>query len=97
MLRRGLALTLLLLVALQLAGAMAFVSVCEDQCPDDTETSSCPPICALCTTCTHSQQAIVQRDAANPPVLHAQPMVTPQRTSGSLQLAADIFHVPLFG
>jgi len=35
--RRGLSVTLLVILALQLLGSMAFASVCPEPCPDDTE------------------------------------------------------------
>ena len=97
MARRGLTLTLLALIAVQLLGSIAFASACVEPCPDDTETTSCPPVCAVCTTCTHAQQAIVQAGGATVPfqiarhTFHAQPGGTPSH------LAADIFHVPLAG
>jgi len=95
MARRRITLTLLALIAVQLLGSMAFASVCLEPCPDDTENTSCPPVCALCTTCTHAQQAIVQTIVTAGPhqiarhAFHAQPGGTPS------QLADDIFHVPL--
>jgi len=97
MFRRRLALMLLLVLATQLWGGVAFASVCEEPCPDDTETSSCPPVCALCTSCTHAQQGIVQRDVAAPPRLFAQTIVASQSSADSSQHTADIFHVPLLG
>lgn len=93
--RRGLTLTLLVFIALQLLGAMAFASVCADACPDEEQETSCPPVCALCTSCTHAQQAIVQSTAPAVPhdvamqSLHAPPC------GAASHLADDIFHVPL--
>lgn len=97
MLRRGLSVTLLVIVAVQLLGPVAFAAVCFEPCPDDTEDTSCPPVCALCTSCTHAQQAIVQHSGSNAPHLIAQHDVSQPRFATSSQLPADIFHVPLLG
>jgi len=97
MFRRRLAFALLAVLAVQFAGGLVFASACPEPCPDDTEETSCPPVCALCTSCTHAQQAIVQvatdgfAMAAGRDLFSAQTELTP---SG---LAADIFHVPLRG
>lgn len=96
MLRR-MSVTLLVVLAVQILGSMAFVSVCPEPCPDDAEGTSCPPICALCTTCTHAQQAIVQHSASAAPLTAAQQVFPQHALSTSPQLAADIFHVPLPG
>ena len=89
--------TLLVLIALQLLGGMAFASVCSEPCPDDAEGTSCPPVCAVCTSCTHAQTAIVQHAAASTQVTTTHRFVSQPVTSPSSQLAADIFHVPLPG
>lgn len=89
--------TLLVLIAVQLLGAMAFASVCVEPCPDDTEDSSCPPVCALCTSCTHAQTAIVQHAASGLPLVAAHRFVPQPAAAASSRLAADIFHVPLPG
>lgn len=94
---RRLAVTLLLILAVQLLGAMAFASTCPDPCPDDAEGTSCPPVCTLCTGCTHAQTAIVQHSANAVPLMSPQAFVAPQAASTSWKLAADIFHVPLLG
>ncbi len=96
-LRRGLSLTLIAILAVQLLGAVAFASVCFEPCPDDTEESSCPPVCATCTTCTHSRQAIVQTSAAGIPVASGRHSFLPQAAMPTSAIAADIFHVPLPG
>ena len=95
--RRGLSVTLLVILALQLLGSMAFASVCPEPCPDDTESSSCPPVCALCTSCTHAQTGIVQHSASGMPLMSTHRFMPQQPTSTSAPLADDIFHVPLLG
>jgi hypothetical protein len=89
--------TLLVVLAVQLLGGMALAPVCSDPCPDDAAGKGCPPVCALCTGCTHAQPAIVQRSAASEPLIALQQFVSQQRVSVSSQLEDDIFHVPLHG
>jgi hypothetical protein len=95
--RRKVSMTLLALIALQLLGGVAFASVCLEPCPDDTEETSCPPVCVVCTSCTHSQTAIVQHASTGSPFTTAHRFVPQLSTSPSSRLAADIFHVPLPG
>lgn len=95
--RRGLSVTLLVVLAVQLLGTMAFASVCLEPCPDDTESTSCPPVCSLCTSCTHAQTGIVQHSASSTPLLSAHRFVAQHAVATSPHLAADIFHVPLLG
>jgi hypothetical protein len=97
MLRRNASVALLAMIALQLLGGMAFASVCPEPCPDDTDETSCPPVCALCTGCTHAQTAIVQHSANGSPFMATARFLPQQTASASSQLAADIFHVPLAG
>lgn len=97
MTRRGVGLALLLIVAAQLTATVAFASVCFEPCPDDTEGTTCPPVCSLCTSCTHAQQAIVQTAATAIPVMTAPHAYAPPGSCGPLHLADDIFHVPLLG
>ena len=97
MARRGLSATLLVILAMHLLGVLTFASVCPQPCPDDVRGTGCPPICALCTTCTHPQPAIVQRPVASGPLMSTRHFLPQQRPSISSQLAADIFHVPLLG
>jgi len=97
MIPRGLSATLLVIFAMQLLGGMALASVCPDPCPDDASGTGCPPICALCTSCTHAQPGIVQQSASSTPSMPAHRFVPQQPAASSLQLAADIFHVPLLG
>jgi hypothetical protein len=97
MLRRNVSVALLAMIVLQLLGGMAFASVCLEPCPDDTEETSCPPVCALCTSCTHAQTAIVQHPATGLPFLAAARLIPRHPGSISSALAADIFHVPLLG
>jgi len=95
--RRALSLTLLILVAVQLLGAVAFASVCLEPCPDDTGEGNCPPVCSLCTTCTHARQAILHSGTDDVAVIRERHVFPPQVFSASSLLASDIFHVPLFG
>jgi len=97
MARRGLSATLLVILAMHLLGGLAFTSVCPAPCPDDARGTGCPPICALCTTCTHTHPAIVQRPVAGAPLISTRHFLPQQRLSISSQLADDIFHVPLLG
>lgn len=97
MLRRHVSAALVAMIALQLLGGMAFASVCLEPCPDDTKETSCPPVCALCTSCTHAQTGIVQHAASSTPLTSTQLFVLQPPTSPPSQLAADIFHVPLLG
>jgi hypothetical protein len=95
--RRKVSMTLLALIALQLLSGMAFASVCPEPCADDTEETSCPPVCVLCTSCTHAQTAIVQHAASGTPLTSTHRFAAQAPASPSWQLAADIFHVPLLG
>lgn len=94
---RALAVTLLVILAVQLLGAMAFAPICPEPCPDDAEGTSCPPVCTLCTGCTHAQTAIVQHSASGVPLMSPQAFVAQRAASTSSKLATDIFHVPLHG
>lgn len=95
-LRRKLSLTLLAIIAVQLLGLVAFASVCFEPCPDDSDDSSCPPVCATCTSCTHSRQAIV-RAADGFPIVSAAHAFHSRVAAPPSLIAADIFHVPLPG
>src|ERR1700741_1832557 len=64
--RRTFALALLLVLAVQFLGAMVFASACAEPGPDDPESTSCPPVCTLCSDCTHAQQAIVWQPVSEP-------------------------------
>lgn len=97
MLRRGLSLTLLAILAVQLLGVVAFASVCYEPCPDDTSESSCPPVCATCATCTHSRQAIVETNVDGVPAMSTRDAFVMQAAAPASAIAADIFHVPLPG
>jgi hypothetical protein len=59
MARRGVIATLLVIIAAQLVGGILFATVCLEPCADDGSGKTCPPMCALCTSCTHALQAIV--------------------------------------
>ena len=95
--RRGLSVTLLVILAVQLLGSMAFASVCLEPCPDDTEGTSCPPVCALCTSCTRAQQAIVESAVIGAPEVAARTLPPLQLIAASVTRGDDIFHVPLPG
>jgi len=95
--RRALSLTLLAIIAVQLLGSMAFAAVCFEPCPDDSDESSCPPICATCTTCTHSRQAIVRVEGDGMVFVQSPHAFLPQVFAASSPLVSDIFHVPLLG
>ena len=97
MLRRNVSWTLLAMIALQLLGGMAFASVCLEPCPDDSEETSCPPVCTVCTGCTHAQTAIVQHATSGTPLLAAATFAGQHSSSVTSHLADDIFHVPLPG
>jgi hypothetical protein len=97
MLRRGFSTTLLLLLAIQLLGTVAFAAVCLEPCPDDTDDNSCPPVCSLCTTCTHAQQAIMQATGTAVPLLTMPHVSASRRLAKPSGLSADIFHIPLLG
>jgi len=97
MTRRGVSMTLLILIAVQLLSVIAFAAVCPQPCSDDEAGTSCPLVCALCTSCTHGQTAIVRHASVGEPTLMAQRLVVHQTLSSSSSHADDIFHVPLFG
>lgn len=97
MLRRALTLTFFAVVVLQLVGGMALASACFEPCPDDSEQSSCPPTCAVCTTCTHAQPAIVQQTGIGGALSGACDRVPHAPPSVPAQVPDDIFHVPLRG
>lgn len=95
--RRALFATLLVILAVQLLGGMAFASVCPEPCADDAPGAGCPPICALCTSCTHAQTAIVPHALNGAPLIASQQFLHPQVPAVPSQRAHDIFHVPLPG
>ena len=95
--RRTISVTLLAVLAVQFVGGMVFASVCLEPCPDDTETTSCPPVCSLCTSCTHAQTGIVRSAVSSSPAPSGHRLVPQQPASTPSQLAADVFHVPLLG
>jgi hypothetical protein len=97
MTRRGTVAALLAIIVVQLVCGMAFATVCTESCPDDGPGSSCPPVCSLCTSCTHAQQAVVRNTvtpvalAVTAHVFHVTAIPVPSL------LSRDIFHVPLPG
>ena len=97
MFRRRLIVTLLVILSVQMLGMVIFASSCPEPCPDDTENASCPPACTLCSICTHGQRAIVEQSSGGPPVVAAQQLLPSPSLATSSPVAADIFHVPLFG
>jgi hypothetical protein len=97
MLRRGLTVTLLAIIAVQLLGTMAFASVCFEPCPDDGDGQTCPPVCTLCTSCTRAQQAILDSTVIGAPEGSAQSVLPFQLSASPTTGEDDIFHVPLLG
>lgn len=97
MARHGVIATLLVIIAVQLLGGILFATVCVEPCPDDGPGRTCPPVCSLCMSCTHAQQAIV-RNTMTPATIVATPRVFGVRpVPAPSQPTADIFHVPLLG
>lgn len=94
--RRRIGFALLLIFCAQLVGTIACASVCLEPCPDESAAGSCPPVCSLCTLCTHTQQAIIQA-TGNAVSFVSTPHVFTQGVAAPSQLSADIFHVPLLG
>lgn len=88
---------LLAVLVAPLAGAIVLTSICVEPCPDDTEETSCPPVCALCTSCTHAQTAIVQHASNDVPLKALRPFAAQHPAAASSPIADDIFHVPLPG
>lgn len=97
MARRGVIATLLVIIAAQLMGGILFATVCIEPCPDDGPGTTCPPICALCTSCMHAQQAIVQTAMTDVALAVTPHVFAASHASAPPQRAADIFHVPLPG
>jgi hypothetical protein len=95
--RRKVSMMLLAMIALQLLGGMWFASDCLEPCPDDTDGTSCPPVCALCTSCTHAQTAIVQHAANGIPLMATHEFLPEPLARASSRFADDILHVPLLG
>lgn len=95
MLRRHVALALVAMIALQMLGGTAFASECVEPCPDDTEETSCAPLCVLCTTCTHGQKAVVRQAPPVAPAPSERRFALQQLVRTSFAPADDIFHVPL--
>lgn len=95
--RRGLTVTLLVVLAVQLLGAIAFASVCFEPCPDDRDGGTCPPVCTLCTSCTRAQQAIVAATVLGAPEVSRQELLPFQLSASPATHEEDIFHVPLLG
>lgn len=95
--RGTVAATLLIVIAAQFLTGVMFASVCLEPCPDDGEGQTCPPVCSLCSTCTHGQQAIVSSGGSGTSLLTAPHVGLTPSLAGPSKLPADIFHVPLFG
>jgi len=96
MFRRATVAALLLAVAAQLIGGVAFGTGCLEPCPDDGPRGTCPPVCLLCANCSHGGRAeivtidLVPVDAL--PQADVFTIVTPHLGS---QLTTDILHVPI--
>lgn len=97
MFRRGSSLALLTILAVQILGGMGVAAACFEPCPDDAESESCPPVCVLCASCTHSQSAIVGQSAPGTPLIGATRHLPQRPATAQSRLEADIFHVPLPG
>jgi hypothetical protein len=97
MIGRRLTATVLILLALQLLGGMALAADCAEQCRDEADGAGCPPVCALCTSCTHAQTATVLHLTPSMPLTAMQGFLPQSLRSISSQLTDDIFHVPLLG
>jgi hypothetical protein len=97
MVRRGVIATLFVILAVQLVGGIQFATVCVESCPDDGPGRTCPPICALCTSCTHVQHAIVRDPMMNDALVAAPHVFTVRAIPAPSQPTGDIFHVPLLG
>lgn len=96
MARRRLVVLLLMTVVVQLLGMVTVAATeCVEPCPDDTETSSCPPVCALCTSCTHAQTGMVENAVSEEPGLPAHQLLQHELSSAHAHFSAEIFHVPL--
>ena len=95
MFRRPISIALLAILALQLLGGIAAAAVCVETCADAAESASCAPACVDCTTCAHTQQAIVQNGVPVAPHQIAPHAFQALARGTSSPLADDIFHVPL--
>lgn len=95
--RRVLSLVLLAILAVPLLGGTIAASVCTEPCPDEGETESCPPVCTLCTGCTHAQTAVVTGSASGTPRVAAERLVAAAAERAPSSRTDDIFHVPLPG
>lgn len=98
MLRRTLAFALLAILLLPLAGGIVEASVCLEPCPEDSADEDCTPLCAACTSCTHSQVAGILRGSATDAPSAVVERAAPVTGAGTQSpLVTDIFHVPLSG
>jgi len=99
MVRRSIVAMVLVVVVAQIAAGMIFATVCNEPCPDENGSNTCPPICSFCATCVHAQPAVVQTPTAGTatplPVIAS--VFTLHRLGTTCQCADDIFHVPLLG
>jgi len=97
MARPGVVATLLVILVVQLMGGILFATACVEPCPDDGPGRTCPPVCALCTGCTHALQAIVRSPIMIVALVGAPHVFIARAEPALSHPAADIFHVPLFG
>jgi hypothetical protein len=85
---------LLLLLALQLSGAVT--TLCAEPCPEDAG-DDCPPVCAVCTSCASVKLATVT-DSDESFTLAASHDLAPSSTGPmTLGVSSEILHVPLAG
>lgn len=97
MLRRVLALAILAMLVIPLAGGIIAASVCLEPCSDDEDGASCTPACAACTACKHSQTGIVGTGTTSALTTALERAASGPKRFTPSQPPADIFHVPLFG
>lgn len=95
MVRRILSLVLLLILLAPIAGAVSVAFECDEPCADDSGDGECPPVCTVCTACTHGQKAVVGNSAAKAPPSSFH-LVAPSsaHVEGS-PFIADVFHIPI--
>jgi hypothetical protein len=87
---------LLLLLAVQLSGAITMMSWCAEPCPEDAG-DDCPPVCAVCTSCAHVKLAIVARGEGRVTLAASHPVAPSTAGSLSVGVSSEILHVPLAG
>jgi hypothetical protein len=87
---------LLLLLALQLSGAVTTLSWCAEPCPEDAG-DECPPVCAVCTSCAHVKLATVADSDASVTLAASHDIAPSSTGTMTLGVSFEILHVPLAG